>query len=194
MEATAIKNKAIGDIQAVLEIAIETAEKNGAFSWPLSEHIQKKQAKTPDKREDAIQEYLQYSDASELLTEKITLEYDLFQCDFMVGDSIWLGRRIKNGFGNGKSEQPTKNKPSELNFRSKTFQSKIANLRADYQRAAYFPSKEAESAKKAVLLSYKKAQPNDLIRLCWKWITNPKYIEGIHTAYKVEPKVIFTPY
>lgn len=119
MQATAIKNKAIGDIQAVLDIAIETAEKNGAFNYPLSEHIQKKQAKTPDKREDAIHEYLQYSDASKLLSEKITLKYDLFECNFMLGESIWLGRRIKNGFGNGKPEQPTKNKPSILNIRSK---------------------------------------------------------------------------
>lgn len=194
MQATAIKNKAIGDIQAVLNIAIETAEKNGAFSWSLSEHIQKKQAKTPEKREDAIQEYLQYSDASELLSEKITLKYDLFECNFMLGESIWLGRKIKNGFGNGKTEQPTKNKPSILNIRSKKMQSEIADLRADYHGRAHWSPEANESAKKAVLLAYKKAQPNDLIRLCWKWITNPNNIEGVSIPYSVEPKVIFTPY
>ena len=194
MQAIAIKNKAIGDIQAVLEIAIETAEKNGAFSYPLSEHLDKKQAKTPDKREDAIHEYLQYSDASELLAEKITLKYDLFECNFMLGESIWLGRRIKNGFGNGKSEQPTKNKASVLNVRSKKLQAEISDLRADYHGEKYWSDESKASAKKAVLLAYKKAQPNDLIRLCWKWITNPENIEGVNIPYSVEQKVIFTPY
>lgn len=73
-------------------------------------------------------------------------------------------------------------------------QSEIADLRADYHGRAHWSLEANESAKKAVILDYKKAQPNDLIRLCWEWITNPNNIEGVSIPYSVEPKVIFTPY
>lgn len=194
MKATEIKNKALADIKSVLDIAIETAEKSAAFDYPLSKHIERREAKTPNKKEDAICEYLRYSGASEILDENISLQYDLFECNFPVIHSIYLQRRVKNGFGNGKSKQPTKNTPSVLNKRSKDMQTYISELRDDYHGLFYLTKEQNESRKKEVLKAYKKSSKGDIIRECWKWIVSEKNIEGIHKPYLVEPKAIFTPY
>lgn len=124
----------------------------------------------------------------------MTLKYDQFEINFDVGQSIFLARKVKNGFGNGESKQPTKDKASELNCRSKKMQGDIADLRADFHGEVYWSDESKKQAKKAVLSAYKKAESNDLIRLCWKYITNPKKIEGVNIPYSEEPKAIFTPY
>ena len=194
MKAIDIKKQAIEDLQLIINMAIEQAENNICLFDTLDEYKKVKGAKTPTQKEELTHEFIYYSHESEVLNERFSLKYGHFQMNFDTGQAIFLSRKIKNGFGNGKSEQPTKNKRSELDYTSKELQTKIADLRHDYRFSDYLTIEQNESRKKAVISAYKKAEPNDLIRLCWKWITATKNIEGIHIPYSEEPKAIFTPY
>ena len=87
--------------------------------------------------------------------------------------------------------------------RQKEFQRKIQDLREVYQRKADLPegmsvciggkwmnNKDIISKKQAIK---KMAETDELVRLCWKYISNPVELEGVHVAWKEEPKVIFEP-
>lgn len=194
MKATEIKNNVINDLNLVVNLAIEQAEKGNCLFDTLDEYIEKTGANTPDKKEQATRDFIFYSDASEVLDERFSLKYGQFEMNFDVQLAIYLPRKVKNGFGNGETKQPTKNKASELNHNAKRMQSIIADLRQDYHGVDHLDAEQNESRKKAVILAYKKANENDLIKLCWKWIISPLNIEGVHIPYKEEPKAVFTPY
>ena len=192
-KAIEIKNSAISDVNLIVEMAIEQAETGVCLFDTLKEYQKNTCADTPNKKEQSTCDFIFYSHNSEVLEERFSLKYDQFEMNFDAGQAIFLSRKIKNGLGNGKSKQPTKNKASELNFNSKELQTNIADYRDDYHGFDYLMSEQNKSRKKAVVLAHKKAAKNDPIRLCWKWITSNKKVEGIHIPYKNEPMAIFTP-
>jgi hypothetical protein len=190
MKTTDLKKQVIEDLQLIIDMAICEAEKTGDSFY---EYKKRKQPKTAAQLEDVTYDFIYYNNEKKVLNDIFTLKYDQYQIIFPVSESIFLSRKVKNGFGNGKSEQPTKNKRSELDANGKMFQAYIADLRHDYHFSDYLATEQNERRKKAVVVAYKKAQPNDLIRLCWKYIIQPEIIEGINIPYSEEPKVIFTP-
>jgi hypothetical protein len=208
MKAIDLKNKAMDELKELINLAIDETERQGCL---FSEYYNIKQPKTSDQMENTLYEFLLYNDKKGNMDNIWELQYDNFKMSMPLSQVVFMIRRIKNGFGNGKSEQPTKNKQSELNVRSKKLQQQIEDWRKIYNRKLidaemvkdipYYTTKIITEyndnviwEKQKVMNVWDNSAKNDIIRLCWKYITNPNEIEGINTPYMEEPKATFTPY
>jgi len=189
----ALKEQINSDLTALIDLTIDQAQSTVGFMG-LDEWITLKNPLSTHKKESEIYEYCRLKDDNNEFEEPINFKYGLFEFSLSPLQSITLSRKISNAIGSGLSVQPTKNKASELDQNGKKLQGYIAELREDYNGEKYWSYKDKERAKKDVIEAYNDAKPNDLIRLCWKYIIQPQKIEGVNVPYSVEPKAVFTPY
>lgn len=182
MNATEIKNNAISDLELLVEMAINEAEIS--YKYSFSEFYQSGITHTRRRKKpteiDSKSDFISYSDNSKL---DFNLKYDRFEFNFPLSQSVYLIPAFKN-----LHECPKKasDKTGRVpNDNSNRFQSQIAELRRIYQQG---------NESDVIINQHKKAGKNDLIRLCWKYITNPVQAEGINLPYSEDPKAIFTHY
>ena len=187
MNAKQLKSAFLSDIDALIEITAEDArEANGCT---LASLLEVQEPLTPKKRAEITENYLKWAEGSR---DNWSFEYGAGKYEFspVMAPSIRAGvihfpegnKQTSNGTGTGK------------NLRCNQMQEKIADMRELYQGRSYVKPEENEAQKNRIIMEYKKAAKGDLIRLCWSYITNPVELEGVHVAWKEEPKVKFEPY
>lgn len=187
MNAKQLKTAFLSDIDALIQLTAEDISKG--FEYTLDSFIEVQEPLTPKKRIEITENYLRLQECS---NENFSFKYGAAKYEL----SPIMAPSIRAGvihFPEGKN--PTSNgSGTRRNMRAKQMQKKIDDFRERYQGREYVKPEENEAAKTAVIREYKKAGENDLIRLCWKYITNPAEVEGVNVAWKEEPKVIFEPY
>jgi len=203
MKHLELKNSVLSDLQLITDLAIEDIKndnvKNG-WKDDTDEFIENGEW-FDKKRENRIYELIRRN-YDLFPAENIELEYCRGKYTFPIQQAPILQKEIKSKWGNGKFS--VKNKTThQLNDRSKDLQKQIMNYREAYQngsytyneyQGSYFGYYETKTIfKEQVIQMYERSEPGDIIRLCWKFITSPETLEGVHTTW-VDPQVKFEPY
>ena len=196
MNAKQLKTAFISDIDALIKLTAEDVSKG--FEYTLESFIEVQEPLTPKKRLEITEKYLRLHELSD---ENISFEYGAAKYELSPVLSVYLRGIVSAKFPNGsKPEQKEKSK-KEQDKNGLDFQQKIKIYRDAYQNGeteykiwGYFSESWKTMYKEEVIEKYEKAAENDLIRLCWKYITNPAEVEGVNVAWKEEPKAIFEPY
>lgn len=192
MNSNEIKNAAILDLEMLVEMAIKEAEKTpGSFD----ENMQNRNPKTGDKKDDCTFDFIRQSgdwNFDYQMAENWNFKYDSFKFSCSILQAIHLIRPLKRISDCPKVATSKAGKPNNNN--SNAFQLQISKYRRIHQLSYYGEPETGLKAKNDLIGQYKKSGQSDLIRLCWKYITNPAQIEGINCPYSEEPRAIFTPY
>jgi len=157
----------------------------------LAAFIDRKQAKTDLQVRNATHDFI-YFNTEEL--ENNHFEYGLFQFELSVCQAVDLLPRIKSNFVECPKNKVVEKRNAFDKTRSIDNQNEVEKYRRIYQLTYWGSEETSIKAKNDLIKQYKKAGASDLIRLCWKYITNPATIEGVNVPYIEEPKVVFTPY
>lgn len=184
MNLNEIKQAAIADLELLVEMAIKEAEHDRYTFESYKEVRSPKNAKELDK---ITFDFLDMSGKrwkfENAVDEQWSFKYGSFEFSCSILQAIDIKRQLKNiAECPKKASEKTGRMP---NINSNRFQAGIAELRRIYQQG-----NETDE----IIKQHKKAGKNDLIRLCWKYITDPVKTEGINLPYSEEPKAIFTPY
>lgn len=192
MKHSEIKNLVLFELDDIKNMAIKDSEQQSGIKF--SDYCHEKNALTPAKKAAAEIDFIFYCRAD--LPENWTLKYEQLEISFPTDYVPTIHLNIKNQWGTGKTKQPVKAK-KHLNARCKELQNQVAEYRSkfigEYQNTSW-GEKSRTQVKNEVLKLHKKADASDIIKLWWKFITNPAKVEGINTPWKEEPKALFTPY
>lgn len=211
-----LKNKVLSELQLISDMAIQDVKNNNKnldiddflsdhklnerYDWvavPISNN-----KKLAEKKDELIS--FVYPSNWRHTEDDNLISIDTFAGFFKIpiNSTNQIHYAIKNGWGNGKSK-PTTISKRILDFNGIELQKKIMIYRNAYlygscsyeeSTSSYFGYKRtAKMSREEVVTKYKNSKPGDLIRSCWKFITNPETLEGVHTPW-VDPQVTFTPW
>jgi len=179
MKAKQTKQTVLAELELITDLAIgdvKNAMPEDVFGYYMDEINQAKGIKQAGKKSHLVN--LNHS----LSDQMYSIEIENGKIEFPIGyvPLILYGvkkewpEKIKTMNGSGKG----------MNRRGKSMQSKVMELREDWQDI---------EKRNSILNQYKRAGKNDIIRLCWKFITDPRELEGIHFAW-VNPVVKYEQY
>jgi len=179
MKAKQTKQTVLAELELITDLAIgdvKNAMPEDVFGYYMDEINQAKGIKQAGKKSHLVN--LNHS----LSDQMYSIEIENGKIEFPIGGVPSVLYRIKKDWpekiktmnGSGKG----------MNRRGKSMQSKVMELREDWQDI---------EKRNSILNQYKRAGKNDIIRLCWKFITDPRELEGIHFAW-VNPVVKYEQY
>jgi hypothetical protein len=175
MKTQELKQQVMNDLNDILEMSISEIEKQ----WePKSEGM-----KTED--------YLCYN--QDVLPETWEIKHEQLSFSFPGTMAHSIAKMVKSKFPNGKIPKNRDKTKRQHDFNCKGFQGYVMELREFYNGREYVSDDDNMAAKKDVIKKYENSKPCDLIRLCWKFITDPDELEGVHFPW-VNPVVKYTAY
>jgi hypothetical protein len=198
MEHKNLKNKVLNDLQLIIDLAMEDVKNNSG----TTDHLQNFSGKKLAEQKDGLiaKGYGSRWSGNPTL---FSIETDSQKIEFPASYSNSLRYAIKNGWGDGTTKQPVKNRRKELEARGNGLQEMIMTYRLacingshsyEYNMGIYFGYTKTKTIfREEVIELYEKSKPDDLIRLCWKFITDTKELEGVHYPW-INPVVKFEPY
>ena len=115
--------------------------------------------------------------------EYLPEKHELKNCSF---PGYYVATILKRFPDDRKAKHKTKTRKwNDLN--GKDFQICVMEMREDFQGKGYLTGKQSLDSRRGVIKKYKKSLKNDLVRLCWKFITDEKELEGVHYPW-LDPK------
>lgn len=187
MNAKQIKTAFLSDIDALIDLTKEQAEKQNGYT--LESYIEVYGNIPVKKRNQLTETFLMQADGAD---QNWDFQYGDFKCSFTPEWAMMIRKGVSH-FPQGSSPTST-GTVTHRDLRAKEMQKGISLLRELYHGRSYVTEQQNTDAKNSVIRQYKKAGENDLIRLCWKYITNPVDLEGVHIAWENEPVVKFEAY
>lgn len=187
MNAKQIKTAFLSDIDALIDLTKEQAEKQSGYT--LDSYIEVYGNIPVKKRNELTETFLMQADGAD---QNWDFEYGSFKCSFTPEWAMMIRKGVSH-FPSGSAPTST-GTGTHRDLRAKEMQKEISILREFYHGRSYVTEQQNTDAKNSVIRKYKKAGENDLIRLCWKYITNPVDLEGVHIAWETEPAVKFERY
>jgi len=188
MSTKEIRTAAMNDLKKWIDTTIHDIETEPGDT--LAAFIEMKQAKTDLQVRNATYDFIYYNTEER---ENSSLFYGDFQFELSVCQAVDLLPKIKANFVECPKNKVVEKRNAFDKTRSINDQKYIERLRNEFNGVG-ISEEHKEAYKNRVLKAYSKANNNYLIKLCWKYITNPQKIEGVNIPYEVEPEVIFTPY
>lgn len=183
------KKQLLSDIDNLIKLVTDTNMHDGST---FEDYLKFENSKTPAQILKSAEEYSSRVDHLIKPGEPKKFEYDTFNCVFNICSSFFLKRFIKIRWGDGGQKQ----KPNKITPLSRCLydihQRTVLKYREEFHGTGIKCKNQKKYIKDKLLKIYKKSAKNDLINLCWKFISNPDFIEGIHIPYTEEPKAIFT--
>ena len=179
MKAKQTKQTVLAELELITDLAIgdvKNAMPEDVFGYYMDEINQAKGIKQAGKKSHLVN--LNHS----LSDQMYSIEIENGKIEFPIGGVPSVLYRIKKDWpekiktmnGSGKG----------MNRRGKSMQSKVMELREDWQDI---------EKRNSILNQYKRAGKNDIIRLCWKFITDARELEGVHFAW-INPVVKYERY
>jgi len=172
--AKELKQQVLTDLNTILEMSISEVENN-----------------TGEKPEGMKTEDYLFCN-QEFLPETWELKHEQLSFSFPGSMIDGITKMVKSKFPEGKTSKH-KNKTRKWNdLNGKDFQICVMEMREDFYGKEYLTDKQNLDSRRGVIQKYKKSVNGDLIRLCWKFITDQCELEGVHFAW-VNPVAKYEP-
>lgn len=217
MKTKDLKNSVLEELQLISDLAMEDVKNDGLELGYIEERL--KSCKTPKKLAEEKDEIIgllyrhSYWDKTKENMYEIDFDGQTFAFPLNIVNSVQYS--IKNNWPEGKEPTHKNWTKRVLDSNANELQKKVMEWREDYnieietfesvkkyyswlddssiENKVIELNNNSLAAKERVKREYKKSKPGDLIRLCWKFITDSRELEGVHFAW-VDPKVTFEPY
>lgn len=176
-----LKQQVLIDLNTILNMSVQEIETKSQHTIPeLCELF------TTRHRKADITDVLQYE--SNRLPENWEIKHEQLMFSFPGSMAFDMVKMVKNGFSDGSEPKHKEKTKREYDYSGKELQQRIMNWRHAYQSKDGYTFIENYSSKtmykEQVIEKYEKSKPNSPIRLCWKYITNPVELEGVHFAWQ----------
>lgn len=206
MKTKDLKNEVLSELELISEMALTDVKNDNKTDFDIDKWLKEV---SPNNKKLAEK-------TDEIITYNLHLFHELNfdiktengEYCFLLGNTNTLAYSIKNNWPDGKEPKHREKTRKQNDYNGLNLQDYIMELRHDFNRKeiVYNPEKEyflpkwkvdeinenSALAKQRVLNTYEKSKPNDLIRLCWKFIRNPAELEGVHYHW-INPTVKFEP-
>jgi len=187
MENLEIKNNVLNELNNILNISVQKIEEETGEN--LQEFI-----KRNSYFKSNIDEFLSMN--SYLLPDLLDISLNGFKMNFPSLSVAWLITDVKSKFPKDVIPKNRSKSKKQNDYSGLELQRRICIYREAYQNGIsydYPKYSRGEITKKTVENLYNKSKPNDLICLCWKYITDPRNLEGIHYHWE-NPVAKYEPY
>ena len=179
MKAKQTKQTVLAELELITDLAIgdvKNAMPEDVFGYYMDEINQAKGIKQAGKKSHLVN--LNHS----LSDQMYSIEIENGKIEFPIGGVPSVLYRIKKDWPENVKKENTGGAGRGAN--GKMMQAGVMELRQRWQDV---------EKRNSILNQYKRAGKNDLIRLCWKFITDARELEGIHFAW-VNPVVKYERY